>query len=92
MENFENTNTELKNKTGIYSNDSGVIDTYFQFYSKLTNQQNMLQDYTRTSTYFQSIQNNLDDFQNKKIMDVGTGSGILAIFAAAAGAEKVYIY
>jgi hypothetical protein len=46
------------NKTGINSNDSGVVKSYFQFYSKLSNQQNMLQDYVRTSSYFQAVQSN----------------------------------
>ncbi len=32
---------------------------------------------------------NRDDFVDKKVLDLGTGSGILAIFSAAAGAEKV---
>ena len=45
-------------KTGLYSNDNGVIKAYFQFYSKLSNQQNMLQDYVRTSTYYQAITSN----------------------------------
>jgi len=45
--------------TGIYSNDNGFVKSYFQFYSKLLNQQNMLQDYVRTSTYFSAIQNNM---------------------------------
>jgi histone-arginine methyltransferase CARM1 len=80
----------MDNNHGIYSNDAGAISSYFQFYSKLGNQQNMLQDYVRTKSYFNAIQNNQEDFLNKKIMDFGTGSGILAIFAAAAGAEKVY--
>lgn len=46
-------------KTGIYSNDSGTVKNYFQFYSKLMNQQNMLQDYVRTTAYYNSIQNNM---------------------------------
>ena len=33
---------------------------------------------------------NADDFQGKTVMDVGTGSGILAYFAVKAGASKVY--
>ena len=45
-------------KTGLYSNDNGVIKSYFQFYSKLSNQQNMLQDYVRTSAYYQAITSN----------------------------------
>lgn len=32
---------------------------YFKFYSKLLNQQNMLQDSVRTSAYFNAIQNNM---------------------------------
>ena len=78
------------NQFGIYSNDASAITSYFQFYSKLMNQQNMLQDYVRTKSYFTAIQNNQEDFVNKRVMDFGTGSGILAIFAAAAGAEKVF--
>ena len=36
-----------------------LSDTYFQFYSKLLNQQNMLQDYVRTSSYLNVIQSNV---------------------------------
>jgi ribosomal protein L11 methylase PrmA len=35
------------------------------------------------------IINYRQDFIDKNVMDLGTGSGILAIFSAAAGAEKV---
>ncbi len=45
-------------QTGIYSNETGSVDNYFQFYSKLANQQNMLQDYTRTSAYYNAINSN----------------------------------
>ena len=81
----------MENKfTGINSNDSSVVKSYLNFYSKLMNQQNMLHDYVRTSTYYSAIFNNIGDFMNKTVLDVGTGSGILAVFCAMAGAKKVY--
>ena len=36
---------------------------YFQFYGYLSQQQNMMQDYIRTSTYQRAILSNLDDFR-----------------------------
>ena len=50
----------------------------------------MLEDHKRTGAYHQAILNNRRSFQDKAVLDVGTGSGILAIFAAQAGARKVY--
>ena len=50
----------------------------------------MLQDETRTGTYREAILKNAIDFKDKVVMDVGCGSGILSIFAAQAGAKKVY--
>lgn len=44
----------------------------------------------RTGTYQQGIFRNSIDFKGKVVMDVGCGSGILSIFAAQAGAKKVY--
>lgn len=63
---------------------------YFKYYGKLFNQQNMLQDNVRTSTYYNAITKNSKDFKNKVIMDVGAGTGILSLFSVAAGAKKVY--
>ncbi len=48
-------------------------------------QQNMLQDYIRTGTYFAAITENPADFEGKAVMDVGCGSGILSLFAAQVG-------
>lgn len=36
---------------------------YFQFYGYLSQQQNMMQDYVRTSTYQKAILSNISDFQ-----------------------------
>ncbi len=50
----------------------------------------MLQDSVRTGTYQNAFLANSVDFQDKVVLDVGTGSGILAFFAVQAGAKKVY--
>lgn len=63
---------------------------YFQFYGYLSQQQNMMQDYVRTSTYQRAMLQNHADFQDKVVIDVGAGSGILSFFAVQAGARKVY--
>lgn len=63
---------------------------YFQFYGYLSQQQNMMQDYIRTSTYQRAILSNSIDFKDKVVLDVGAGSGILSFFAVQAGAKKVY--
>ncbi|CAK9101384.1 unnamed protein product [Durusdinium trenchii] len=70
--------------------DQSSVQSYFQYYAKLSNQQNMLQDGVRTSTYNRAIVENPDDFAGKSAMDLGAGSGILSFFAVQAGAEKVY--
>lgn len=49
-----------------------------------------MQDTVRTGAYQSAIVDNAADFAGKVVMDVGTGSGILAAFAARAGAKKVY--
>lgn len=70
--------------------DAASASQYFQFYSYLSQQQNMMQDYVRTSTYQKAILSNVEDFKDKVVLDVGAGSGILSFFALQAGARKVY--
>ena len=49
-----------------------------------------MNDLVRTGTYRDGILKNKNDFKDKVVMDVGAGSGILSIFAAQAGAKKVF--
>lgn len=50
----------------------------------------MLEDEPRTLAYKNAILNNQSYFKDKIVMDVGSGTGILSIFCAQAGAKKVY--
>ncbi|PPS16636.1 hypothetical protein GOBAR_AA03927 [Gossypium barbadense] len=63
---------------------------YFHYYGQLLHQQNMLQDYVRTGTYYAAVIENRVDFTGRVVVDVGAGSGILSLFAAQAGAKHVY--
>lgn len=63
---------------------------YFHYYGQLLHQQNMLQDYVRTGSYYAAVIENRVDFHGRVVVDVGAGSGILSLFAAQAGAKHVY--
>lgn len=52
--------------------------------------QEMLKDVVRTKTYQNVIYQNKFLFQNKVVLDVGAGTGILSLFCAKAGAAHVY--
>src|SRR5688500_9455978 len=66
---------------------SAIHSVHYQF---LANQQHMLLDAQRTGAYHRGITHNRADFEGKTVLDVGAGTGILSIFAAQAGARKVY--
>ncbi|XP_022959455.1 probable histone-arginine methyltransferase 1.4 [Cucurbita moschata] len=70
--------------------ESSSSKMYFHYYGQLLHQQNMLQDYVRTGTYYAAVMENRADFTGRVVVDVGAGSGILSLFAAQAGAKHVY--
>jgi len=72
---------------------------YFSSYSHYSIHDTMLRDYVRTKSYEDAILHHdktcphgikKNIFYNKIIIDVGCGTGILSLFAAKAGAKKVY--
>jgi histone-arginine methyltransferase CARM1 len=51
----------------------------------------MLSDQVRTNIYKQvTIKNASQSFTDKRVMDIGAGSGVLSFFACQAGATVVY--
>ncbi|XP_062228002.1 protein arginine N-methyltransferase PRMT10 [Phragmites australis] len=63
---------------------------YFCTYAYLYHQKEMLCDRVRMDAYHSAVFRNAPHFRGKVVLDVGTGSGILAIWSAQAGARKVY--
>ncbi|KAG9459702.1 hypothetical protein H6P81_004210 [Aristolochia fimbriata] len=77
--------------SGGGSVDRGVdFANYFCTYAFLYHQKEMLSDRVRMDAYYNAIFKNQDHFRGKTVLDVGTGSGILAIWSAQAGARRVY--
>lgn len=67
-----------------------AAEDYFESYEDLGVHHLMLRDRPRSEAYRKAIEGNKEAFQGKVVLDVGTGTGLLAMFAARAGAKKVY--
>jgi hypothetical protein len=89
---FANTsgNDEIPSFNGDAKAKATDFANYFCSYAQLYHQKQMLADHNRMAAYHSAIMANADCFKDKVVMDVGTGSGILAVWAAQAGARKVY--
>mmetsp|Transcript_12119 Transcript_12119/g.19520 ORF Transcript_12119/g.19520 Transcript_12119/m.19520 type:complete len:429 (-) Transcript_12119:1774-3060(-) len=89
---FANTsgNGEIPSFNGDEKAKASDFANYFCSYAQLYHQKQMLADHNRMAAYHAAILGNSDVFKDKIVMDVGTGSGILAVWAAQAGARKVY--
>ncbi len=69
-----------------HSTSFQVSDYYFNSYSHLAIHEDMLKDTVRTEAYRNAIfQNNGELFKGKTVLDVGSGTGILSLFAAKLG-------
>ncbi|CBZ55683.1 hypothetical protein NCLIV_061070 [Neospora caninum Liverpool] len=65
-------------------------DYYFNSYAHFGIHEEMIKDSVRTGCYQRAICQNAHLFANKVVLDVGSGTGILSLFAARAGAKHVY--
>ncbi|KAJ1605330.1 arginine n-methyltransferase, partial [Cryptosporidium canis] len=84
LEEFKNTWNPLVQE------DISSADYYFNSYAHFGIHEEMLKDSIRTGSYQKAIMTNKHLFQDKIVLDVGSGTGILCMFAASAGAKHVY--
>ena len=64
---------------------------YLEEYGTLYDHLSMLSDHERMRSYHDAIHLNAESqFKGKVVLDVGTGTGVLAIWAAQAGARRVF--
>ena len=70
--------------------DEETDGTYFDSYSHIGIHREMIGDAARTGAYLAAIEAHAEELKDKVVLDVGCGTGILSMFAARAGARKVY--
>ncbi|CAE8620264.1 unnamed protein product [Polarella glacialis] len=77
--------------TSSYTLDGPGDEDYFGAYDSLSVHALMLSDEPRVGVYLAAIKANLESIQDKVVLDVGAGSGILSMLAAKHGAAaRVY--
>ncbi|OQV13224.1 Protein arginine N-methyltransferase 8 [Hypsibius exemplaris] len=76
--------------SGEEGKDMTSKDYYFDSYAHFGIHEEMLKDQVRTLAYKDAFMMNEHLIRGKVVLDVGCGTGILSMFAARAGAKKVY--
>ena len=66
-------------------------DYYFDGYSHFSIHEEMLKDTIRTKAYMRAIKDNPQLFKDKIVLDVGSGTGILSIFAGTRSIIKLKV-
>ncbi|XP_050440925.1 protein arginine N-methyltransferase 1 isoform X2 [Adelges cooleyi] len=74
----------------VTAGDMTSMDYYFDSYAHFGIHEEMLKDEVRTLTYRNSMYYNKHLFKDKIVLDIGCGTGILSMFAAKAGAARVF--
>jgi len=80
----------LKDKSGVKPEEMTSRDYYFDSYAHFGIHEEMLKDEVRTLSYRNAMYHNKHLFKGKTVIDVGCGTGILSMFAAKAGAARVF--
>ena len=75
---------------GNMPDEKRVDGDYFSSYDDVEVHRLMIRDKARTEAYQKAITENGQYFQDKVVMDIGAGTGVLSLFAMQAGAKKVF--
>ena len=75
---------------GTEAEKASDFANYFCSYAYLYHQKQMLSDGVRMAAYRDAIFAHAELFEGRAVLDVGTGSGILAVWCAQAGARVVH--
>jgi len=73
------------------SSADAATQQYFDSYDDINIHRIMLKDTSRLMAYKRFMEENCDIFADKVVVDVGSGTGILSLFAALAGARHVRV-